>query len=147
MNTRADIAMHNDWLITLANTVATNLSSVPFTVPDGRNWHVMGARIEYTASGDSGNRQVTMQVRDSGGDIRHEAVAGLVQTASQTIHYEMGIGLANLTAAVDTYHLTTPIGAGWVIEAGGSVVISDRDAIAATADDIDVTLTVMERRV
>lgn len=131
------------WADELLSDETTNDSDKSFTVPAGRNWHVLWVWVEYTSTAAVGNRQLVIQTQDTAADVIAEpARAGVVQAASLTRNYMFASSLADLLGFRDTAYLTTPLPPTLILGPGDIIRIYDNKAIAAAADDMIVQMKV-----
>ncbi|KPJ87111.1 MAG: hypothetical protein AMJ53_18615 [Gammaproteobacteria bacterium SG8_11] len=114
---------------------AANDSDKTFTVTATEEWQIQSIWVELATSGDVGNRQLVIEIQDSGSDVIFQVRAGAVQAASTTYYYAFGPHLIDLTAVRDTDYLSTPMPA-LILPAGYIVRIYDNNAVAAAADDM-----------
>lgn len=115
-----------------------NDSDKSWTVPANRRWKISWIHVAYTSTATVGNRQLKMEVLDSGSNLRIDAHAGAVQAASNTYHYEFMKGIYRETSFVDN-SIQVPIPYDVVIPAGWSLRIYDESAVDAAADDMTVS--------
>lgn len=127
--------------IEIEKDVTANDSDKSFTVPTGESWKLLAARIVLVSSASAGNRQICIEITD-GTDVILRILAGAVQAASLTRNYNFYQGAPNLTAFIDTTHLTNPIPPDLYLGAGYVIRIYDKTAVDAAADDMSVYLTV-----
>jgi len=102
-------------------------------------------RLSTTAT--VGNRQIVLEVLTAAADVIFAVYAGVVQAASLVRRYTMHVGSGHdaafmPAAAEGVAHI--PIPNNLTIPAGGSLRIRDSAAIAAAADDMEVTLQYRE---
>jgi len=142
----ARLLVNLGWSPSLQADEAANDSDKSFTVPADTEWRVKSIWVEYTSSGDAGNRQLAVDIQDGGADVIAQVRTGLVQAASLTRYYLFAPHVTELTAFRDTDYLST-IMPEWVLPAGYVVRVWDKDAIAAAADDVVIQLMVEARTV
>lgn len=119
-------------------------SDKSFTVPAGRMWEIISIWVELTSTATVGNRQMQVDIQDSGSDVVMAVAAGAVQAASLTRNYLFGDHLPDLTAFRAGDLLSTPI-PPLQLPAGFIVRVYDSAAIAAAADDMIVQMLVNQR--
>lgn len=116
-------------------------SDKTFTVPAGFMWNIISIRVELTTTATAGNRQICIEITD-GTNVILKVMAGIVQAANLARYYNFYGGAPNLTAFINTSHLTNPIPDGLMLLPGYTVRIYDNAAIAAAADDMIVRMMV-----
>jgi hypothetical protein len=121
--------------------VLTNDSDKTFTVPTGYTWELLSARIELISTATAGNRQICLEITD-GTNVILRIMAGIVQAASLTRYYNFYKGAPNLTAFIDTDHLTNPLPEGLILLPGYTIRVYDKAAVDAAADDMAVRMMV-----
>ena len=104
-------------------------------------WHVLWIWVELATTATVGDRQLVVQVQDSGADVITElARARAVQAASLTRHYQFAPGVAQDTDFYDTNYLCTPIPVTTILKAGDIIRVFDNNAVDAAADDMVVQM-------
>lgn len=135
-----------DWNSTLQVDETTGDHNKSFAVPADKDWHVMWAWVEWTSNATVGNRQVVMEISDSGSDVIMEIVPGVTQAASLTYKYLFAPGMADLTAVRDTDYIMTPIPPTIILPELFNVRFYDRgDISSAAGEDIQIQMMVMDR--
>src|SRR5262245_34165994 len=124
--------------------VALNSSSKTFTVPAGKSWVVLAIYAKLLSTATVGNRQMEVKLQRAASHDLFIQRAGINQAASLTRFYMFGPDLGDLTAFRDTDLLTTPLPNGATLPAGFKVLVRDKAAVDAAADDMDVRLLVEE---
>jgi hypothetical protein len=127
-----------------------NSSDKLLVVPALTQWHLRAIWVKLVSSGDVGNRQVDVLLLDTRGNLCGKYAAGAVQVASRTQYFSFAPGhpqetgyTPNLTNGV----MLRQLGSEIILTAGMAVRVYDSAAIAATADDLSLTLLVDERTV
>jgi len=64
-----------------------NDSDKTFVVPSGKIWEVLWIFVEYTSSGDVGDRQFAVRILDPDDDVIAEFFANITQGASESLNY------------------------------------------------------------
>lgn len=128
--------------ITIQDTVA-NDSNKTITVPDGKQWKLLYGIATLITTATVGDRQFTMFLQDSSGNILYRIQAANVQTASTTERYNLVAGPADVSETVTGTHLI-PIPFDSILPEGFRIVIQDSAAIAAAADDLNIFLMIEE---
>ena len=123
-----------------------NDSDKTITVATGEEWEIQSIRVELVTTGNAGDRQMTVQVRDGSDDIVFEVTAGLVQAANLTYNYHFAPDVVNITSVLDTSHVSTPF-PKLVLPAGYDLRIFDNNAVDAAADDMVIQLLYRSRDV
>lgn len=124
--------------------VALDNSSKTFTVPAGKSWRLNSVYVKLVSTATVGNRQMEVKLQDASGNDLLIMRAGAVQAASLTRFYMFAAGLPDLTAFRDTDLLTNPLPTEVVLPEGFKIVVRDKAAIDAAADDMDVRILVEE---
>lgn len=106
---------------------------------------VTGIRIEYGASADVGTREMTMELLDSADDIVFSLNlnAATNVTAGSTVVTELLPG-SDEVAAIDGGAVRGYLPPHFWIGAGNKLRIYDRNAVAATADDMVIHVRAMK---
>lgn len=125
---------------------ATNDSDKSFTVPAGKMWELTSIWVELISTATGGNRQMTVEVQDSGADVVMAVAAGAVQADSVTRNYMFAPHMPDLTSFRAGDLLMTPI-PPLLLSAGFIIRVYDSAAIDAAADDMVVQMLVNERLV
>jgi hypothetical protein len=132
----------------LLSDVALNDSDKSFTVPAATEYQILWIWVEYTSDANAGDRQLQIQVQNSGADVIADwARAGDVQAASLTRNYLFGAAVSDLGTFRDTDFMTTPIPAGGFLQAGDILRVFDNNAVAAATDDMIVHIKIASRSV
>jgi hypothetical protein len=147
-DTSTVISVSSDWRISLLSDVALNDSDKSFTVPAATEYQILWIWVEYTSDANAGDRQLQIQVQNSGADVIADwARAGDVQAASLTRNYLFGAAVSDLGTFRDTDFMTTPIPAGGFLQAGDILRVFDNNAVAAATDDMIVHIKIASRSV
>jgi len=133
------------WTVSSQADESADDSDKTFVVPATAEWQVLWVWVEYTASGDAGDRQLVVQIQDAAADVIGEIRAGATQAASEARNYLFAPGMADLTAMRDTDYLMTPIPPTLILGPGQIVRVYDNNAVAAAADDMVVQMQVAAR--
>lgn len=134
------------WRAALAVEEAADDSDKTFMVTAGQEWQLQSIWVELTSTADVGNRQMSVQIQDSEGDVIGCIKAGVAQAASLTYNYLFGVGVSDLTAVRSSTFLMTPL-VPWILPAGYKVRVYDSAAVAAAADDMVVQILYAYRTV
>jgi hypothetical protein len=135
-----------DWRPTLSADEAANDSDKTFTVTSEWQWHLYSIWVELASTATVGNRQVEVQIQDSGSDVVMQIQAGVTQAASLTYNYLFATGVADLTSVRDSTYLTTPLPSALVLPESYVVRVWDNNAVDAAADDMVVQMLYGRRR-
>jgi len=136
----------DSWRADLQSDETADDSDKTFTVPASTEWQILWIWVELTTTATVGDRQIVIEIQDSGADVIGQVRAGAVQAASLTRYYMFGSALADLVVFRDTDYLMTPL-PPIVLEAGDIVRIYDNNAVAAAADDMIVQMQIAARTV
>lgn len=138
--------VHDDWAPVLVADVTDNDSDKTVTVPASTQYQPLSILVDLTTSADVGNRQLAVLVTTAADVVIAEARAGIVQAASLTRRYVIGVGQPDMEAFRDTDLLATTLPV-LVLPAAYKIRVYDNNAVAAAADDMHVQLLVMSRAV
>ena len=94
-----------------------------------------------------GDRQIVIEIQDSGTDVIGQVRANVVQAASLTRYYMFAASLANLDDFYDTDWLMTPLPPGLILQGGDILRVYDNNAVDAAADDMVVQAQYASRAV
>ena len=119
-------------------------SDKSFTVPAGKMWELTSIWVELTSTASAGNRQMTIEIQDSGSDVVMAVAAGAVQAQSLTRNYMFAPHMPDLTSFRAGDLLMTPM-PPLLLSAGFIIRVYDSAAIAAAADDMIVQMLVNQR--
>lgn len=134
------VAIHDNPVI-LASDATANDSDKTFSVPSHYRWHVWAIRVKLTTTATVGNRRIAVHFRNDSDAIFLEIPVGATQAASLVYYYSLAPGLADLTAVRGANNvLTTPIPGVLVLPQGFDIRVLDEAAVAAAADDMEVTI-------
>lgn len=92
---------------------------------------IIGMHVTYTSDATVGNRVLKLSINDLSAVKIMDSYAGLVQAASLVRSYEFVNGVHRETAFING-SVQVPIATGFVIPAGGSIIVNDASAISAT---------------
>lgn len=134
-----------DWRVTLTQNEDTNDSDKTFTTPDNTEWQILWVWAEYTSTSVAGNRQLEIQLQDSGSNVIGQFQTGLTQAEDLTYKYLFAIGVPDLTTPRDTTNVTTPLPAGTFLSAGQKIRIWDNNSIDTSGDDMIVRIQYASR--
>lgn len=121
-----------------------NDSSKTFTVPAGETWELLFAHVKFTSTATVGNRLVICEIKDAGGNVITDIVAGAVQAASNTYHYNFAQGVYRETSFTNG-EMHTPIPQNIFMLPGWTMTFDDQNAVDAAADDMTVSYEVIKR--
>jgi hypothetical protein len=137
--------INDAWETLIQSEAAANDSDKTFTVPADYEYKLANAFITLVTTADAGNRQLVLEITD-GTNVIAQFRVGVVQAASLTRYYNIGVGVQDLAAFRDTDYLSTQI-PDLLLKAAYTVRIYDKAAIAAAADDMTVRLIWKTRQV
>jgi hypothetical protein len=146
LNADAQLIVDDDWAPSLQAEESENDSDKTFTVPASTRWRVQSIWVEYTSTGNAGNRQLVIEIQDDGADVIFQIVPGLVQAASLTYKYAFAPGLPDMTAVRDSDFLMTPF-PQFELGAGYKIRVYEKEQIDAAADDMVVQMLIEVRTV
>lgn len=118
-------------------------SSKDFVVPAGKTWRLDWAHIIFTSTATVGNRQIKISLYDSSNVLRADFHAGAVQAASLTRHYIFLPGVYRETTFIND-EIQIAIPQNFILLPEWYIRVADSAAIAATADDMTVSMQVTE---
>lgn len=134
--------------VTEVTEFALNSSNKLLFVPSGKQWHLLSIFVKYVSTSGAGNRQVDVIIYDTSGNPTARYAAGAVQVASRTQYFHFAPShpqetgyLPNASGGTMLRQISDSL---W-LTAGMAVRVWDSAAIAATTDDMSVTLLVDER--
>lgn len=134
----------DNWSFTLVSDETVDDSDKTFTVPAATTYQILWIWVEYTSTAVAGNRQLEIQILDSGADVIGEYRVSVVQAASLTRYYMFAPALADLLGFRDTDYLMTCIAPTTFLPAGYALRVWDNNAVDAAADDMIVQIMVAE---
>jgi len=117
-----------------------NDSDKSFTVPAGEMWHLNSIFVTLVTTSAVGNRQIVIEVQNASGVVIGRISAGAVQAASLTRHYLGMQGTYRETAFINN-DIQLPIPQDSFLPAGFMLRVYDSAAIAPTADDMTVSVS------
>lgn len=136
------------WRVTRVSDVALDDSDKSFVVPAATEWQILWIWVELTSTAIVGNRQLEIQIIDTGPDVVASwARAAAVQAATLTRNYLFAPAVADITDFRDTDYMTTPVPVGAFLKAGQTLRVFDNNAVDAAADDMVVHIQRAERAV
>lgn len=136
--------------VTEVTEFAMNTSNKLLFVPAGKQWRLVSIFVKYVSTSTAGNRQVDIIVYDTAGNAMARYAAGAVQVASRTQYFHFAPSHPQETAftpAATNGVMLRQISDSLWLTAGMAIRVWDSAAIAATADDLAVTVLVDERSV
>lgn len=139
------IGISENWRVTLLADETVDDSDKTFTVTAGQEWEILSIWIELTTTATVGDRQITVEIQDSTGDVIGSFVAGANQAASLGRNY-MFAPMVQLMTAFSGIYLSFPL-PPFFLPAGYKIRVYDSAAIAAAADDMIVQMTYAFRTV
>src|SRR3990167_6130679 len=135
---RSDHAGH----LRVVSDVALNDSDKTLTVTAGRVWYVLYIYAKLIASATVGNRLMSLIVADAAAVELYRNAAAAVQGASATEYYAWLPQIATPAETVATFHhLPLPF---TYLPAGYTLRVYDNAAIDAAADDLTLSMLVVE---
>ena len=118
---------------------AANDSDKTITVPANQTWSVGNIFVTNVTSADVGNRQISVIITDPDSVQLGNLKADSTQAASTTEYYNASPAAGIAVEGPAGYHfMTLP---AFVLDAGCTIRVYDSAAVAATADDMTVTVT------
>jgi hypothetical protein len=129
--------------VTLVADANANDSDKTFTVPADRCWEPISLYATLATSADQGDRQFALDFQ-SGSQIVYRVRAAAVQTGSTTEYYFAAQGDKEPSETVAHFHYMS-MPPRLVLRPGWTIRVWDASAVAATADDLTVVITVIER--
>jgi hypothetical protein len=125
----------------LVTDLALNDSDKTLTVPSGKLWEVMWCSASLATTATVGNRNIRVIVTDGTNEVGR-ADTDSTQAASATEYYTFGL-YGSAAESPATFHW---IPFPWlVLPAGFTVRIYDSAAVDAAADDLLISMLVLER--
>jgi hypothetical protein len=118
-------------------------SDKTFVVPTSRAWHVLWIFVQLVSNGSVGNRNMRVMITDEADALQYQIDAGAVQAATLTERYSFFPG-APRGAAFTNNQIEIPIPPGLYLKPGWKVRVLDSAAVAAAADDMNVSIAVNE---
>jgi len=141
------LLVDDGWRTELQSDTDTGDSDKAIAVTAAEEWEVMTIYVDYTASGDAGNRVLGIEFRDDSANILWAWRSAATQAASEHRYYSLGQGHGlELTSFRDTNQLFASL-PKIILPATYDIHVWDTDAIAAAADDMHVYITVRVRTV
>lgn len=131
--------MSTAWRVALTQDTNENDSDKSFTVPANTEWELLWIWVEYDSTSTAGNRQLEIQIIDSGSTIA-QWQAGIIQPENISYNYLFGVGIPDLLTIRDGNYLTTPMMGGQFLTEGQTIRIWDNNAIDSSADDMVVRI-------
>lgn len=125
----------------LKSDAALNDSDKSWTVPAGEYWKILSLRAVLISTATAGNRQMCIEITD-GTNVILRIIPGGNQAASLTRNYNFAIGMAHLTAFIDTTHITSPLPSELILLPGYTIRVYDKAAVDAAADDLSIYMMV-----
>lgn len=129
-----------EWRINTTQDTSLNDSDKTFTVPANYEWQILWLWAEYTSTASIGDRQLEVQIQDSGSNVMAQIQTGVTQGEGLTYKYLFGISVADMTTIRDDNYLTTPLPGGTFLSAGQKIRIWDNKAIDASSDDMVIRM-------
>ena len=124
-----------------------NDSDKTLTVPDGHTYVLKQGFIKYASSADVGNRVLTIEIQDAAGNtvwVAEQLDADKME-ASKTHYFRLhpNSRIIDKEGAAN-YHtiFTFPLAPDFVMLEGWTIRVWDYEAIAAAADDMEVSFIV-----
>lgn len=120
-----------------------NDSDKTVTVPTGKRWIIEAIRARLITTGDVGNRILMLQIRNSTPSELFLDEHAITQAATLTRTWYWFVGATKDAAFSAGGYIFRPI-PEITLEEGDSIRIWDTAAIAATADDLTITIRARE---
>jgi len=140
--------VRDTWRISALEDLTADDSDKTFTVPASIEYQILWIWVELTSDATVGDRQLEIEVQNSGADVIAEwARAGIVQAASLTRNYLFAPAISDLGTFRDTDYLTTPIPSGGFLQAGDILRVFDNNVVAVAADDMIVHIKIASRSI
>lgn len=111
-------------------------NSKDFTVPTGVHWDVTSVSLRMVTTATAGNRLIVVELVE-GASVILLAISNRVQTASTTLRYVVGPGVADLQVGTPGDSITVPAPFPVRVRAGQTLRVRDVGNISAT-DDMEV---------
>ena len=136
------------WQVSLLSDETLNDSDKTFVVPADTEYQILWIWVEFSATATVGDRQIVIEVQDTGADVIAQwARAGVVQAANLVRFYLFAPAVADLTGFRDLDFLSTPIPPTSFLQAGDILRIYDNNAVDAAADDMIIQMQIGSRAV
>jgi len=126
----------------LQRDATSNDSDKTFTVPADTQWKVLWVYVDFTATASAGNRFIRVQFRGTSDEIIMAAHADAATAATVKNRYLFAGGLQEREIDINFQVAPLPID-GW-LSAGQDIRVFDSQAVAASADDMEVSIMVEE---
>jgi hypothetical protein len=137
--------VRDSWRVSLESDVTANDSDKTFTVPADTEWQVRSIWTELISDSNAGNRQITIEMQDSGSVVIGKFNAGAVQAQDLTRYYMFAPSLELMVAFVGTY-ISFPLPPMFLAE-GFKVRVYDSAVIAPTTDDMSIQMAISSRTI
>jgi len=138
-----EIQMKPNYL--LWQDVLANDSDKTLTVPDGHTYVLKHGFIKIACSSDVGNRKFEILIKDKAGHIVWVVEAAAVLTADDVQYWRISdLYHLQIAGEAEQYYnkMTTPLPQDFVMLEGWTLRFWDHAAIAAAADDIEMSFIV-----
>lgn len=139
------IPISESWRTALKADETVDNSDKTFTVPASTEWEISSIWIELATTNTVGNRQITVEMQDSAGDVIGQFKAGATQAASLAYTYMFAPGIELMVIPVNLY-LSFPLPVMF-LPAGFKVRVYDSAAIDPAADDLNIQMMIAARSV
>ncbi len=140
------VAIQEDWAPFVEVNESMNDSDKTFTVPASTQWLPLTVWVEFTSTGDAGDRQLTVLITRADDSVVAEVRAPIVQAASLLRKYLFAVGVTDLTSFRDTDFISTPLPV-MDLSAGYKIRVYDNNAVQVGADDMIVRVTGRSRSI
>lgn len=120
-------------------TGETGTFTYTYTVPAGIHALLYWAHVVYTASGDTGTRQIKLVVKDGSGNLVTDFHAGATQGASTVRHYNFIQGIYRETSFVND-EIQVSISSSLVLEPGWTLTVADDSGTDSASDSMAIDL-------
>lgn len=134
------------WRVSLvADETVDDNDKVVYTAPANTEAQIISMWLEVTTTATAGNRQLEIQIRDSGDDVIYQGRPTVVQAESLARYYAIAPGNEPMYSFYDTDFVTSPF-PPLFLAAGWDVRIYDNNNVDSD-DDIIVQMVVATRTV
>ena len=137
------VAVIDTWSPGVTTDATADDSDKTFTVPADTIWQPLAVTVTLATTATVGNRQMTVDLLTDADVLLARVRAAATQEEDTTYTYTFAIGLDKDFAPI-ALHLCAPL-SPLLLAAGYKIRVWDSAAIAAAADDMTVSVTVLER--
>lgn len=140
------LIVSDPWSNNLEQDLDADLSVKVFTVDANTRWKIDSIYVDYTSTADVGDRQLSVEFLDSSNAVLLQIRLPVTQAASLQRFYNIARGLPAQDAFYDTDVIMFPL-PDIELTAGWKIKVYDINAVAAAADDMEVTIIYREKSV